>query len=333
MKAINFSLATALLTLSVLPIGSQQASIQSWSSLKPDTSAVPVEVGKVGKEFRVTVGQSLDFENATTEYARLYVDNPESLSAYAVNPHRVIVSGKSAGKAALVLSDKSGAITTYSVQIDADVSPLQAAVESNFPFDKINVSAKQDAVVLTGYVMSKDEFEAASKLADGYGKKVLNSLRIARAHVREVRLQVKFVEIDRVKLQQAAFNFLLQGTNVAMTGTGQYTSFSSPSLSSSGSSSTVSNAGQILIYNKTLGIGASLQDLEQKNVLQILAEPTISALSGHTASFLSGGEFPFPMVQSGSSGSSSTVTVQMMPYGVQLDFEPTVRFVCMSRPR
>ncbi len=58
--------------------------------------------------------------------------------------------------------------------------------------------------------------------------------------------------------------------------------------------------------------------------MQILAEPTISALSGHVANFLSGGEFPFPMVQPGSSGTSATVTVQLMPYGVQLSFEPTV---------
>ncbi len=61
--------------------------------------------------------------------------------------------------------------------------PLQAAVESNYPFDKINVAVDQDAVVLTGYVMSKDEYDSISKLATGYGKKVFNSLRIVRGHV------------------------------------------------------------------------------------------------------------------------------------------------------
>jgi pilus assembly protein CpaC len=325
MKAANFTLLATLLALAVLPAGAQQASIQSWTSLKPDAAAVQVDVSKIGKEFRITVGQSLDFDNATTEYERVYVDNPEYLSAYAVNPHRVIVSGKGSGKAALILSDKSGAINTYSVQVDTDVAPLQAAVENDFPFDKINVSADQDAVVLTGYVTSKDEFDAISKLATGYGKKVFNSLRVARGHVREVRLQVKFAEVDRAKLQEASFNLLSLGKSIGMSGTGQTSAFSLPSLGSAAvTAATLSNPMQLLLFNQGLNLGAALQDLEQKNVLQILAEPTISALSGHVASFLSGGEFPFPMVQPGSSGTSATVTVQLMPYGVQLNFEPTV---------
>jgi len=325
MKKAHFILISTLLALSVFPAVAQQATVQSWSSLKTDTAAVPVDVSKIGKQFRVTVGQSLDFDNGTSEYARLYVDNPEFLSAYAVNPHRVIVSGKAAGRAALILSDNSGAINTYSVEIDTDIAPLQAAVESDFPFDKINISATEDVVVLAGYVMSKDEFDAATKLASGYGKKVFNSLRIAPAHVREVRLQVKFAEIDRSKLQEASFNFLSMGKNIGMSGTGQASSFASPSIGSVLSTAeAVTNPMQLLLFNQGLNIGATLQDLEQKNLLQILAEPTISALSGHTANFLSGGEFPFPMVQPGSSGTSATVTVQLMPYGVQLAFEPTV---------
>ncbi len=203
--------------------------------------------------------------------------------------------------------------------------PCKRRWESDFPFDKIKVAADQDAVVITGYVTSKDEFDAVSKLATGYGKNVFNSLRIVRGHVREVRLQVKFAEIDRTKLQEASFNLLSLGKNIGMSGTGQTSAFSLPSLGSgAATAATVSNPMQLLLFNQGLNIGAALQDLEQKNILQILAEPTISALSGHVASFLSGGEFPFPMVQPGSSGSSATVTVQLMPYGVQLSFEPTV---------
>lgn len=327
MKTTKIALVAALLAMPVITTMAQQPNIQPqpWAALKSQPASVPVDVLRVGKEFRVTVGQSIVFGDDATDYARVYVNNPEVLSTYAANPHQVIVSGRAPGNAALMLSDKTGATTAYAVQVDADVAPLQSAMENNFPFDKISVSAQQDTIVLTGYVLSKDEFKAADKLASGYGKKVFNSLRITPAHTREVRLLVKFAEVDRTKLNEASFNFLSLGKNIAMSGTGQSESFSAPTLgSSSGITSTVTNPMQILLFNQGLNIGATLEDLEQKSVLEILAEPTINALSGHIANFLDGGEFPFPMLQPGSGGTGATVTVEFMPYGVMLSFEPTV---------
>jgi len=325
MKTANFTLVATLFALSVLPTPAQQGSTLPQNPLKTVATAVPVDISSIGKELHITVGQSLDFGNAATAYSSVIVDNPDYLSASTVNPHRVIVSGKASGRATLILSDNSGATNTYSVQVDADVAPLKAAVESNYPFDKINVSADQDAVLLTGYVMSKDEFDAVSKLATSSSKKVFNSLRIVRGHVREVRLQVKFAEVDRTKLAESGFNLLSLGKNIGMTGTGESSAFSLPALGgAAAAAATVSNPMQLLLFNQGLNLGAAIEDLEQKNVLQILAEPTISALSGHVASFLSGGEFPFPTVQPGSSGTAASVTVQLEPFGVQLAFEPTV---------
>lgn len=327
MKTIanQFSLLAAALTLSLIPAAAQQPQVTPWSSLTNEQTSMSNEINKVGTQYRVVVGQSFVFSNKTAEYARVYVDNPQVLGAEVIDPHRVIVGGKASGRAAIVLSDRSGNVTTYSVEVDADIKPLQTAVENDFPFDRIKVAADEDVITFTGYVLSKAEFDAVDKLADGYSKKVVNSLRIAPAHAREVRLQVRFAEIDRTKAAQAGFNFLSLGKNIAMTGTGQSGSFSPPSLSgsSTGSSTSVINSMQMLLFNRGLNIGATIQDLEEKNILQILAEPTISALSGHEASFLSGGQFPFPMVQP-SSGGAATVTVQFMPYGVMLYFEPVV---------
>jgi len=78
-----------------------------------------------------------------------------------------------------------------------------------------------------------------------------------------------------------------------------------------------------LLYSQSLNLGAAIQDMESKQVLQILAEPTITALSGHTGTFLAGGEFPFPMVEGGVSGQVA-VSVEFKPYGVSLTFLPTV---------
>jgi pilus assembly protein CpaC len=322
---IKSSFAACMLAVQVSAVVAQQPTVQQWASLRDEKSAVPVDATKIGTEFHVVAGQSFDLNNSASEYARLYVDNPQVLAAFVVNPHQVLVSGKAPGRAAVVVSDKAGNSTTYSVQVDADVAPLQAAVESNFPFDKIKVASKEDAITITGYVLSKDEFDAVDKLTSGYGKKVVNSLRVAPSHVREVRLQVRFAEIDRTKAAQAGFNFLSLGKTMGTSSTGQNSSFTPPTLGSAtkAATATVSNPMELFVFNQALNIGATIQDLESKNILQILAEPSISALSGHQASFLSGGEFPFPMVQPSGSG-ASTVTVQFMPYGVMLHFEPVV---------
>jgi pilus assembly protein CpaC len=82
------------------------------------------------------------------------------------------------------------------------------------------------------------------------------------------------------------------------------------------------NLLSLFYYNEALGVGAAIQDLENKQIIQILAEPTLSAMSGEKASFLSGGEFPFPVVQGGTGFTS--VTIQFRPYGVKLEFTPNV---------
>ena len=74
----------------------------------------------------------------------------------------------------------------------------------------------------------------------------------------------------------------------------------------------------------TKGVGVNLQDLESRNILQILAEPTLTTMSGVPARFLSGGEFPFPVAQGGGAGTSVAISIQFRPYGVKVDFTPTV---------
>ena len=85
----------------------------------------------------------------------------------------------------------------------------------------------------------------------------------------------------------------------------------------------VSNPLNFFLYNSKLNIGATMADLEAHNVLQILAEPSITTVSGHEGDFLSGGEFPYPVIQGGA-GNFASVTIMFRPYGVKLQFTPTV---------
>ena len=308
--------------LAVSACDAQQA--QSDQSIRVESSTVPVVPGSIGQTLHVTVGHSLFFD-AQAPLSRVYVDNPAVLESYAATPRQVVVSGLVPGIATIVLWDVKGANTAYSVVVDVDVARLQEAYENQFPMDKILVSADQSDIILHGYVASKEEFTLATKLAAGFGKTIANSLRIAPPHLRQVRLSVKFAEVDRTKAAQMGFSLLSMGQTIGMTSTGQFQAFQAPTISTSSStiSETVNTPLNLLLYNQNLNIGAAIQDMASKQVLEILAEPTITALSGHTGTFLAGGEFPFPMVQGGMSGQVS-VSVQFMPYGVSLNFLPVV---------
>ena len=308
--------------LAVSACYAQQA--PSDQPIRVESPTVPVVPGSVGQILHVMVGHSLFFD-AQAPLSRVYVDNPAVLESYAATPRQVVVSGLVPGIATIVLWDVKGANTAYSVVVDVDVTRLQEAYENQFPMDKILVSADQSDIILHGYVASKEEFTLATKLAAGFGKTVANSLRIAPPHLRQVRLSVKFAEVDRTKAAQMGFSLLSMGQTIGMTSTGQFQAFQAPTISTSSSaiSETVNTPLNLLLYNQNLNIGVAIQDMASKQVLQILAEPTITALSGHTGTFLAGGEFPFPMVQGGMSGQVS-VSVQFMPYGVGLNFLPVV---------
>jgi pilus assembly protein CpaC len=177
-------------------------------------------------------------------------------------------------------------------------------------------------------VLSDASAEAAAKLAGLYTKDVVNSLVVRQAHIGQVKLKVQIIEIDRSKLDEFGINLFSQGKTSGAVQTGQFPSVTTTTSATSSSTATapvlsITSPLNLLLYNSGLNIGLTLQDLQDKQIAQILAEPTITTLSGQKASFLSGGEFPFPVVQ-GSSGGLTSITIQFRPYGVKLDFTPIV---------
>ncbi|HKO20424.1 MAG TPA: hypothetical protein VJU82_16215, partial [Acidobacteriaceae bacterium] len=142
---------------------------------------------------------------------------------------------------------------------------------------------------------------------------------IAPVHDKQVELKLRIVEVDRTKLDQLDINVFAGGRTAIATSTGQF----GGAAVGEGATVSVSDPLNLFLYNAKLNVGATIRDLEQKQVLQVLAEPTLSTMSGVPARFLSGGEFPFPVVQSGT-GNSSAITIQFRPYGVKVDFTPTV---------
>jgi pilus assembly protein CpaC len=149
-------------------------------------------------------------------------------------------------------------------------------------------------------------------------------LSIAPVHEQQVLLEVKFAEVDRSKVQQFGINLFSTGAanTVGTVSTGQFTPPQLSTTGGAGSTATgsinVTDPLNVFAFRPDINFGATIRDLENKSILQILAEPNLLALNGQKASFLVGGEFPVPIVQGGQS--IGVVTIQFRPFGVKLDF-------------
>jgi pilus assembly protein CpaC len=143
----------------------------------------------------------------------------------------------------------------------------------------------------------------------------------------EILLQVKFAEVDRSTVNQLAVNLMsLPGNKIV--GTTSTQQFGAPALSGTLSSSTtgfvLGDLLNVFAFRPDINLAATIKALEQKNLLQILAEPNVLTESGKEGYFLAGGEFPVPIVQPGGAGSVPVITVQWRQFGVLLNFAPTL---------
>ena len=273
----------------------------------------------------VIVGHSVVLDTVD-RVRRVYVANPLVLDSYTANPHEIVLTSKLAGTSSVILWDEMGHSQSYLISSDVDVEDLALSIKRAMPTEDVQIHSRESHIVLVGTVSSEAKSDAAAKLAALYSKDVTNSLTVNRSLIKQVKLKVRIVEVDRSKQNQFGFNFFGGGGSlISNTTTQQFqsTPVVTPATGSTPESLTVSDALNFLLFSSKLNVGAALKDLENKQVLQILAEPTITTLSGEKANFLAGGEFPFPVIQ-GSSGGLTSITIQFRAYGVKVEFTPVV---------
>jgi pilus assembly protein CpaC len=308
------------------PVASPAASHGALEVAQLPDSTTPLSSStlSVSQPLHILVGQSV-FVTTVSRLKRVYVSDPLVVDSFTSSPRQIVVTGKIPGVSSLILWDEAGNSATYWVSSDVNVGSLQKEIHEALPNDNIRVEGQQDRVSLSGTVWSDASAGAAVKLASLYTKNVVNSVIVRQLHGSQVKLKVQIIEIDRSKLAQFGINLFSQGKNTGSTTTGQFPSTQTytPGSATAPATLTSSNPLNLLFYNFDVNFGFTLQDLQNKNIAQILAEPTITTLSGQKASFLAGGEFPFPVVQ-GSSGGLTSITIQFRPYGVKLEFTPFV---------
>lgn len=290
------------------------------------TARTQMEIHALGKSetLHVIVGRSTILRSVSP-MRRIYVGDPTVLQSFTSSPTEIVITAKTPGISSLVIWDTHGRSCLYTVSADIDPSGLRQALEGNFPGSHILAESKGGRIYLSGSVPTPEDSDNATKLAALYSKDVANSLQVIPIHGKQVQLKLRIVEVDRTKLEQYGFNFFTGGKVPTSVSTQQFNVRNSPTTNpdNGGTTVTVSDPLNIFLYSEALKVGVTVKDLEQKQILQVLAEPTLTTISGQTAKFLSGGEFPFPVVQGGI-GTAATVTIMFRPYGVKVDFTPIV---------
>src|SRR6266446_3176655 len=306
------------------------------AQIPPANSQAPQAEGQGAAPLRVMVGKSL-LINTTERLKRVSVTDPTVADALVVTPTQILVHGRSPGEVSLLIWDELERSRSFDLRVDVDVSAASEEERRIFPDEQISVSPSRSAIVLSGHVSTEDVAKRAGMIAEAYSKNVVNVLTFGPVGAQEVLLEVKFAEVDRTAVTQLGINLFAPGlgNTIAQTQTGQFgtitTTHPAPTIvttptgtttTSTPSTVNISDFLNVFVTRTDVNVGAVIKALQQKNLLQILAEPNLIAVNGKEASFLAGGEFPFPVVQPGNG--VNAITIQFREFGVRLKFTPVI---------
>jgi pilus assembly protein CpaC len=286
-------------------------------------------------------------------FAKALIGSPDIADVLPLSDRSLYVLGKKMGTTSLTLYDRNNRlIAVVDVAVGPDVISLKRQLSELMPEDRLGARISNDSIVLEGIVSSGPAADRAVQLAETYAPgKVINLMSVGSAQ--QVMLEVRFSEIKRGALKDIGFSAFVRGsgdngfrgafgggasiassagststtTTVPLPGGGTTTTtFNTPNPPTLSLGAIVDSFGILtrMFHIAGLDIDATFNALERKGLVTTLAEPTLVALSGETASFLAGGEFPVPVAQSSTDGGGSAISVEIKPFGVSLAFTPTV---------
>ncbi len=279
------------------------------------------------EQIHITEGKSFVLET-TSDITRIAVATEGTVEAVAVTRREVLLNGKAPGETSVrIWLSNGGGRLSYEVTVEPSMTRLEALRHRLHQEVGDSVDAELDGktVFLRGMVKTQDEGEKAYSIVSAWGKPV-NLLTIATPAAQpQILLKVKFADVDRTAGSQLGMN--IQNLGNGMVGSLSTQQFSPPNMGAIGGTGpntfTLSSLLNLFLFDPKLNLGATIEALAARNLVQILAEPNVLATNGKAASFLAGGEFPYPVVQ-GSTGGTSNVTIQFREFGVRLTFTPTV---------
>src|SRR5262245_48288838 len=278
-------------------------------------------------EVLLLVGRST-LLNVGNNITRVSLTSPNVADAMVTTPSQLLIHGKAPGTISMFVWDKAGGIKRFEVVVKRDLSQLGDQLKQLFPGEPIAIHSNGKDVVISGIVTSKYVVDKAAEVAAGYVEKkedVVNLLRQQEGVAsNQVLLRVRFAEVSRTAMTELGSSLIANGfKDGRWFGRATTQQFAAPAFDSGSQGGLVfSDFLNLFIYDNKNNLGAVVKALQTKGLFQSLAEPNLIAENGKEASFLAGGEYPYPVVQGQSGG--QTVTIQFKEFGVRLHFTPTI---------
>ncbi len=250
------------------------------------------------------------------EIPRVLVNNQDVLRVVPLAPTKVQVSALRPGVTQVNLWEKDGEVRTVDVVVFADARQLELVLQSEFPKAAIRVRPLASSVVLTGYVDRPEVVGRIVRIAEDYYPQVINNISVGG--VQQVALHVRVMEVSRTKLRALGTDWgLLTGDDfVIQSAAGLISAAASGATGVAGVGNDTLRFGIIDGSNQFFGF---IEALRQYQFLKILAEPTLTTVSGRPASFNEGGEFPIIIPQA-----LGVNAVEFKEFGTRVDFVPIV---------
>jgi pilus assembly protein CpaC len=280
----------------------------------------------------VAVGKSV-LVDCAKPVKRVSVGLGDLAEVVAISRSEVLINGKAPGETSLIIWEQDGGrqffnlrVRTSAYESNDRLEGIRRELNTQLPGQSLTVSSTNGTIFLSGTVKDINSSERAVQIVSASGK-VVNLLNVQiPAAEQQILLKVIFASVDRNRSKQLGINIFSTGLGNTLGGvsTGQ---FSAPTVSlpsaAAGPTANLSNELNLFAFFPGLNLGATIQALESKGLVQVLSEPNVLAQNGKQASFLAGGEYPYPVVQGSASGGLS-VTIQFKEYGVRLNFIPTI---------
>jgi pilus assembly protein CpaC len=249
--------------------------------------------------------------------ATVFVANPEIADVQVKSPTLVYISAKAPGETVIYAVDAADSVLLNApILVEHDLSRLRSSLRQLAPGERVSAESVDGNLVLSGVVSDAGQANKVRALATSMagevkGSQVINRMTVATPN--QINLRVRIAEVQVNKLSEIGVNWKKVGSNLSFMTNNPVTI-----------ASELTNSLTVGHPNGT-GAIAMLDALEQEGFVTSLAEPNLTAMSGQTASFVAGGQFPVPITGSAATtGGVPTITVEFKTFGVSLAFTPTI---------
>jgi len=282
------------------------------------------------KELSVMVGKSL-MVDSPVNIQRVALADGVIAETLVTSPRELLIHGRAPGQTTLIVWQQGGTRLLFDLNVLPNTTKLQDQMEAirreldrEVPGNALDVTYENGTYFVRGTVKDVTTVDRVMSIVRTAGTAInLMNVEIPPTEA-QILLQVKFADVDRGASTEFGANIFSLGAanTVGSTSTGQFTSGRLGSVSSGGPV-TISDALNVFLFRPDLNLAGMIKALKGKRMLEILAEPNVLTSNGKTASFLSGGEFPFPTLQGGGGGLGA-VTIQFREFGIRINFTPQV---------